>query len=608
MSAVSSLGRLLQLGSVDENELYAAMDWLLARQQGIEQRLAKRHLHDNTLLLYDLTSTFFEGHTCPLARRGHSRDGKRGTLQIVFGLLCTADGCPIAVEVFEGSTGDPKTVAAQVDKIRNRFGLQRVVLVGDRGMLTGARIREDLKGVDGLRWITTLRAPTIRKLIKAGAVAQTMFDERDLVDISSPDYPGERLVVCRNPILAEQRRRKRQELLASTEKDLLPIVRATQRTKEPLRGAAEIGVRVGKVINGHKVGKHFITTITDDSFSFARDLQKIAAEAELDGLYIVRSNVEPELFDAEQTVTAYKDLAKVERAFRSIKTVDLKVRPIYHRSADRVRAHVFLCMLAYYVEWHMRKKLAPVLFDDHDRAAGEQLRESVVQAAQRSPAAHRKAASKRTDDGLPVHSFRGLMSELGTLTANRVRMADSGATFTLHSEPTALFAAALFRSAGGSAPKCSQTRTLAVERNCHFNNELTRFPLWNFGITGKMSTGHPPARRRVLSDRLIYRFAPRNESVHLVVREHAVDGTLQLLACRHEQFRLLRFPPELLDNLCGRPRLPDTPVIAAQGRPDPLPVLCCPARRTLTPAQFPRIPGCTDPAYRQPGWGLTLYK
>ncbi len=373
-----------------------------------------------------------------MARRGHSRDGKRGTLQIVFGLLCTADGCPIAVEVFEGSTSDPKTVAAQVDKIRNRFGLQRVVLVGDRGMLTGARIREDLQGIDGLRWITTLRAPTIRKLIEAGEVAQTMFDERDLAEISSPEFPGERLIVCRNPILAEQRQRKRQKLLASTEEELTPIVTATQRAKKPLRGAAAIGLRVGKVINHYKVGKHFTTTITDDSFSFVRDLDKIAAEEELDGLYIVRSNVEPELFDAEQTVTAYKDLAKVERAFRSMKTVDLKVRPIYHRSADRVRAHVFLCMLAYYVEWHMRSKLAPVLFDDHDRAAGEALRESVVQPAERSPAAHRKAASKRTDDGLPVHSFRSLMSELGTLTANRVRIVDSGATFTMHSEPTAL--------------------------------------------------------------------------------------------------------------------------------------------------------------------------
>ena len=437
-SATTTLGQMLNLDAVDENELYQAMDWLRRRQWGIEKRLAKRHLSDNTLVLYDLTSSYFEGHTCPLARRGHSRDGKRGTLQIVFGLLCSADGCPVAVEVFQGSTGDPKTVAAQVDKIRSRFGLQRVVLVGDRGMLTGARIREDLKGIDGMRWITTLRAPTIRKLIKAGQVAQTMFDERDLAEISSPDFPGERLIVCRNPVLADQRHRKRQELLAATEKDLLPIVNATQRAKEPLRGAAAIGVRVGKVINGRKVGKHFITEISDDSFTFRRDLENIAAEAELDGLYIVRSNVEPELFDAEQTVAAYKDLAKVERAFRSMKTVDLKVRPIYHRTAERVRAHVLLCMLAYYVEWHMRRELAPVLFDDHDREAGERQRESVVRPAQRSPAARQKASSKRTEDDLPVHSFRGLMSQLGTLTVNTMQVTEGGGTFALPTEPTAL--------------------------------------------------------------------------------------------------------------------------------------------------------------------------
>ena len=437
-SAVSTLATALRLGTVDENELYQAMDWLLTRQQGIEQRLAKRHLSDNTLVLYDLTSSYFEGHCCPLAQRGHSRDGKRGTLQIVFGLLCTALGCPIAVEVFEGSTGDPKTVAAQVDKIRHRFGLQRVVLVGDRGMLTGARIREDLKGIDGMRWITTLRAPTIRKLIKAGQVAQSMFDERDLAEISSPEFPGERLIVCRNPVLADQRRRKRQQLLAATEDKLAPIVTATERAKEPLRGAAEIGVRVGKVINQHKVGKHFSTAISDDSFSFRRDQEKIATEAELDGLYIVRSNVEPELFDAEQTVRAYQDLAKVERAFRSMKTVDLKVRPTYHRRADRMRAHVWLCMLAYYVEWHLRAALAPLLFDDHDREAGERQRSSVVRPAQRSPAAQAKAASKRTADDLPVHSFRGLLAELGTLTANTMQMAQDGATFTLQTQPTAV--------------------------------------------------------------------------------------------------------------------------------------------------------------------------
>lgn len=437
-TAVSSLGQLLDLGAVDENELYAAMDWLAGRQHEIEQRLAQRHLRDNTLVLYDLTSSYFAGHACPLAQRGHSRDGKPGTLQIVFGLLCTAAGCPVAVEVFPGSTSDPGTVAAQVDKIRGRFGLNRVVLVGDRGTLTGARIREDLQGIDGLRWITTLRAPTIRKLVEAGRVKRSLFDERDLAEISSPDFPGERLIVCRNPVLAEQRRRKRRELLADTEQLLAPIVQATQRANRPLRDAGQIGVRVGKVVNRRKMAKHFITEISDDSFSFRRDQEKIAAEEALDGLYIVRANVEPELFDAAQTVGAYKGLSKVERAFRSMKTVDLKVRPIYHRRPQRVRAHVLLCMLAYYVEWHMRGKLAPVLFDDHDPEAAREQRESVVQAAQRSPAARAKAARKRTADDLPVHSFRGLLAELGTLTANQMRMADSGATFTMQSEPTAV--------------------------------------------------------------------------------------------------------------------------------------------------------------------------
>ena len=435
-TAVSTLGQLLGLGAVDENELYQAMDWLVRRQQGIENRFAQRHLSDNTLMLYDLSSSYFEGHTCPLAQRGHSRDGKRGTLQIVFGLLCTAAGCPVAVEVFEGSTSDPKTVAAQVDKIRRRFGLQRVVLVGDRGMLTGARIREDLQGIDGLRWITTLRAPTIRKLIAAGSVTPTLFDERDLAEISSPDFPGERLVVCRNPVLAEQRRRKRLELLAATEEKLASIVTATQRANDPLRGAGEIGIRVGKVINQHKVAKHFITEITETSFTFVRDQEKIAAEEELDGRYIVRSNVEPELFDADQTVRAYKDLSKVERAFRSMKTVDLKVRPIYHRRAERVRAHVLLCMLAYYVEWHMRGTLAPVLFDDHDPEAGERQRSSVVRPAVRSPAAQAKASSTRTADDLPVHSFRGLISVLGTLTANTMQVAEGGGAFQLLTQPT----------------------------------------------------------------------------------------------------------------------------------------------------------------------------
>ena len=324
-SAVSTLGEMLRVGAVDQHELYAAMDWLVERQATIEQRLAKRHLEDHTLVLYDLTSSYLEGSHYPLARRGHSRDGKKGTLQIVFGLLCTSTGCPLAVEVFEGSTSDPNTVASQVAKLRQRFGLKRVVLVGDRGMLTAARIREDLAGVDGLRWITTLRAPTIRKLVAAGTVTPSLFDQRDLAEITSDEFPGERLVVCRNPLLAAERGRKWQELLSATEADLEPIAAATRRKTNPLRSAAAIGVRVGKVIDRHKVAKHFVTTITDDAFTFRRDEDKVAAEALLDGLYIVRSNVEPAQFDAAQTVRAYKDLSKVERAFRCLKSVDLEM-------------------------------------------------------------------------------------------------------------------------------------------------------------------------------------------------------------------------------------------------------------------------------------------
>ena len=437
-SAVSTLGELLGVGDVDQHELYAAMDWLVQRQAAIEQRLAKRQLREHTLLLYDLTSSYVEGTHCPLAQRGHSRDGKKGTLQIVFGLLCTAAGCPVAVEVFEGSTSDPQTVACQVDKIRKRFGLQRVVLVGDRGMLTAARIREDLQGVDGLRWITTLRAPTIRKLLAAATLPRSLFDEWDLAEVRSEEFPGERLIVCRNPLLAAERQRKRQELLAATAKDLASVAAATRRRSRPLRGAAAIGLRVGKLINRYQVAKHFITTITDDSFTFRRDEARIAAEEQLDGLYIVRSNVEPEQFDAQQTVRAYKDLSKVEQAFRSLKSVDLKVRPIHHRRPDRVRAHVLLCMLAYYVEWHLRQALAPLLFDEDDPAAAEQQRPSVVAAARRSNAAKAKAGRKRTADDLPVHSFRTLLSDLGTLSANTMQVAEGGATFRLQTQPTPL--------------------------------------------------------------------------------------------------------------------------------------------------------------------------
>lgn len=433
-TAFSSLGETLGVSSASEDDLYAAMDRLLERQPRIERELAGRHLSEGTLVLYDLTSTYYEGRTCPLAKRGHNRDGKKGKLQIEFGLLCNAEGCPVAVEVFEGNTADPKTLGVQIAKLRRRFGLQRVVLVGERGMLTEARIREELQPIDGLDWITALRAPAIRKLVEAGDLCPSLFDERDLGEITSSRYPDERLVVCRNPLLADERARKRRELLAATEQELDKLVQATQRSRRPLRGAAKIGLRVGKVLNKFKVGKHFELEIAGQSFSYSRNEDKISAEAALDGIYVIRTSTCGKVVDAEQTVRAYKGLSVVERAFRSFKTVDLKVRPIHHRLESRVRAHVFLCMLAYYVEWHMRQALAPILFDDDDKAAAAAKRVSPVAPARRSDRAAHKACAKRTADDRPVHSFRTLLADLATLAKNRVRFSGGDATTTTGSD------------------------------------------------------------------------------------------------------------------------------------------------------------------------------
>ena len=436
-TARDSLAEELGIEHVDEDELYAAMDWLLERQSVIEQRLAKRHLSDGALVLYDLTSTYLEGRCCPLAKRGYSRDGKRGKLQIVFGLLCNREGCPIAVEVFEGHTADPRTVGVQLDKLRRRFGLERVVLVGDRGMLTEARIREEVAPA-GLDWVTTLRAPAIRALVSSGAVQRSMFDDADLAEIRSPAYPGERLIVCRNERLAEERTHKREALLQATEALLAPIVAATVREKRRLKGKEKIALRVGKVIGKYKMAKHFELDITDSAFAWRRNTEAIAAEAALDGLYIVRTSVPAAELDAEQTVRAYKGLSVVERAFRSLKTVDLKVRPIYHYAASRVRAHVLLCMLAYYVEWHMRQRLKPLLFDDEDPEQAQAARPSVVARAEVSPGAQDKARSKRTASGESVHSFRTLLDNLATITKNRVVAPLAGAEpFDLITRPTA---------------------------------------------------------------------------------------------------------------------------------------------------------------------------
>jgi len=438
-SAATSLGEVLDLNGPQAEDLYAAMDWLQARQGEIEKKLAQEHLQDGALVLYDVSSTYFEGRCCPLAKWGHSRDGKRDKLQIVFGLLCNLEGCPIAVELFEGNTADPKTLGAQIEKVRTRFGLTRVVWVGDRGMITEARIREEIKAIEGLDWITALRAPAIRQLVEAKEIQLSIFDERDLAEITSSAYPGERLIVCKNPLLAEERTCRREALLQATERELDKIVTATQRSKRALKGQARIGLRVGKVIGRFKMAKHFKLTLLEDRFAYERDTQRIHEEAALDGLYVIRSSVPKETLETEKTVRAYKDLAHVERAFRSYKSVDLKVRPIYHHLADRVRAHVFLCMLAYYVEWHMRKALAPLLFDDDDKPSADRQRTSIVAPAKVSPKAALKASTRRTEEGLPVHSFQTLLADLGTITKNRIQPKIEGAeAFDQITRPTAL--------------------------------------------------------------------------------------------------------------------------------------------------------------------------
>ncbi len=432
----STLGEELGVEEASASELYEAMDWLLKRQPRIERRLAKRHLEEGALVLCDLTSVYFEGSSCELAVHGYSRDRKRGKVQITFGLLCNQDGCPVGVEVFSGNTADPSTVAAQVHKLKERFSLDRVVMVGDRGMITDARIREDLDP-SGLTWISALRAPAIRSLAEQGHLQLSLFDERGLAEISAPElFPSERLIACRNPLLADERARKRQELLSSTEVQLEAIVKATRRQKNPLRGKVKIAARATRALDRFKVAKHFETEIEDDSFSYRRNQARIDEEAALDGFYIIRTNVPEDQLTAADAVRSYKSLSRVERAFRSLKSVDLKVRPIYHRLDDRVRAHVFLCMLAYYVEWHMRRALAPLLFDDEDHDHNTR---SPVLPARRSATAMAKVNSRRTTHGFPVHSFQTLLADLATLTRNRVRIQQAGdSTADLLATPTPL--------------------------------------------------------------------------------------------------------------------------------------------------------------------------
>ena len=432
----STLAAELGLEGADQDDLYGAMDWLVERQERIEDRLARRHLRDGELVLYDVSSTYFEGRTCPLAGLGYSRDGKRGTPQIVFGLLCDRSGRPVAVEVFEGSLHDDKTLTAQLDKLRRRFGLKRIVVVSDRGMVTKANL-EAMRDTEGVSWITALKAPQVKKLVKNGQLQLSLFDQQNLVEIEDEEhYPGERLVVCRNPLVAEERRRKREALLAATERELADIERRVGQGT--LSGEAEIGLAAGAVWNRWRVKKHFELEITDTSFAFRRKQEQIEQEAALDGIYVLRTSVSAETLATPEVVRSYKQLKEVERAFRSFKG-PLELRPIHHRLEDRVRAHVLLCMLAYYLEWHLRQAWAELTFTDESPTPSP----DPVAKASRSPQAERKARTKRATDGAPCNSFRDVIAELARRTQNTVRIPGSEAAFTQLTEPTPLQAHAL---------------------------------------------------------------------------------------------------------------------------------------------------------------------
>ena len=417
----STLAEEFGVSEADEDDLYAAMDWLLARQGTIQKKLAARHLSAGSLVLYDLSSSYFEGSCCPLAKLGYSRDGKRGLLQVNYGLLTDARGCPVAVSVHEGNVADSETFMPELERLRQDFGVERFVVVGDRGMISHKAI-ERLRECDGIGWITALKSASIRALVEQGQLQLGLFDQRNLLELSSPDYPGERLVACRNPHLAALRAHKREELLSATEANLERITARVDAGK--LVGRDQIGLRVGKVINQYKVAKHFELDIRDKTFAFARKGQSIAMEAALDGIYIIRTSVSPSQMDSAECVRNYKALANVERAFRSLKSIDLKVRPIHHHLADRVRAHIFLCMLAYYVEWHLREAWRELMFADTEQKA--KATRDPVAAAKRSKAALAKAARHTLDDGTPVHSFSTLLAELATIVRNTCRTPNAG--------------------------------------------------------------------------------------------------------------------------------------------------------------------------------------
>ncbi len=438
----TTLAQELRVEDADEDDLYQAMDWLLARQQQIEQKLAARHLSNGAVVLYDVSSSYYEGRKCPLAQFGYDRDGRKGLPIVVYGVMTDIDGRPISVSVYPGNTADPQTVVDQSEKLRRRFGLQRIIVVGDRGMLTQAQI-DKLRREPGLGWVTALRSISIRKLVAQGVVQRSLFDEKNIAEIISPDFPGERLIACFNPLLAEQRRRKRQELMEATEAGLQKLARQVRRrTKTPMK-ATEIGLRAGKILGRYKVGKLFKLTIGDGLFQWQRREEVIEQESQLDGIYIIRTSESKETLDRDETVRTYKNLSQVERMFRTLKGIDLLVRPIRHRTAERVPAHIFLCMLAYYVEWHMRRALAPILFEDHE-LAGIRSRRDPVLPARPSDSARAKKRTLRTEDGFVVHSFETLMAELASRarTTYRVKSDPTGVTFQQVPPPTPLQARA----------------------------------------------------------------------------------------------------------------------------------------------------------------------
>ena len=418
-TAATTLGELLSLEDLDEHECYQAMDWLLERQESIQKKLAKKHFADGGPVLFDLSSSYFEGHTCPLAKHGYSRDKRSDLPQVNYGMYCNADGVPVGVEVLAGNENDHVAFPKAVTRVRNDFGCKNVIFVGDRGMISGKAIDDYLRGEEGAQWITALSSGSIRKLQQQGAVQLSLFDQRDLASITHADYPDERLIVCRNPLLAEERKRKREALLTATEKLLAKVKAKVGRKRNPLRGKSQIGVEVGKVVNRRKVAKHFCIEIDDDRFDYSRDQEKIDAEANLDGLYIIRSNVAPGEMRDEQVVAHYKNLAMVERAFRSLKSIDLRVRPIHHRLADRVRSHIFICMLAYYIEHRLRQSLAPLMFVDEEKPSAA-TREQVVSPAQRSESAKRKDATRRNASGVRLSSFRDILESLSAVIRSTV--------------------------------------------------------------------------------------------------------------------------------------------------------------------------------------------